>query len=98
LTPECWRYSVASHRDCRQVLWAVVHDVLRASLAVKFARRDDLPAIERSNPLNAAHQRIHVTLYPSKLVTFPFFNLPEDSSKVSISEYLNPAPSGNNTF
>jgi hypothetical protein len=61
-------------------LWAAVHDVLRASLAIKCARRDDLPAIEHSSPLNAAHHQVHVTL-TQKLATFPFFKLPEDSNK-----------------
>jgi hypothetical protein len=72
LTPECWRYSAASHRDCRQVLWAAVHDVLRASFAIECARRDDLPAIEHSSPLNAAHHQVHVTLDPEAR-NFPLF-------------------------
>jgi hypothetical protein len=72
LTPECWRYSAASHRDCRQVLWAAVHDVLRASLAIKCARRDDLPAIEHSSPLKAAHHQVHVTLDPASSQLSPF--------------------------
>ena len=51
---------------------AAVHDVLRASLAIKCARRDDLPAIEHSSPLNAAHHQVHVTLDPEAR-NFPLF-------------------------
>jgi len=29
---------------------------------------------------------------------FPLFKLPEDLNKGQLSEYLNPAPSGNNIF
>jgi hypothetical protein len=61
-------------------LWAAVHGVLRASLAIKCARRDDLPAIEHSSPLNAAHHQVHVTLDPEAR-NFPLFKLPEDSNK-----------------
>jgi len=53
-------------------LWAAVHDVLRASLAIKCARRDDLPAIEDSSPLNATHHQVHVTLDPEAR-NFPLF-------------------------
>jgi hypothetical protein len=53
-------------------LWAAVHGVLRASLAIKCARRDDLPAIEHSSPLNAAHHQVHVTLDPEAR-NFPLF-------------------------
>jgi len=72
LTPECWLYSAASHRDRRQVLWAAVHDILRTSFAIKCARRDDRPAIVHSSPLNAAHHQVHVVLDPASSQLSPF--------------------------
>jgi hypothetical protein len=79
-------------------LWAAVHGVLRASLAIKCARRDDLPAIEHSSPLNAAHHQVHVTLDPEAR-NFPLFlSCRKIRTRVSFSEYLNPAPPGNNIF
>jgi len=79
-------------------LWAAVHDVLRASLAIKCARRDDLPAIEHSSPLNAAHHQVHVTLDPASSQLSPFLSCRKIRIRVSFSEYLNPAPPGNNIF
>jgi hypothetical protein len=79
-------------------LWAAVHDALRASLAIECARRDDRPAIEHSSPLNAAHHQVHVALDPASSQLSPFLSFRKIRTRVSLSEYLNPAPSGNNIF